>query len=109
MPVAWINEETLKSRELSNPFKEKLYNSVCKMVCEENGFAYKSAPASGFVQYKAFIGKGNNSQCVRQLLKQRWWWQLHDKEEIDGMNFIWTMWRKNDILKLLPQHKGEEL
>ena len=61
VPVAWINEETLKSRELSNPFKEKLYNSVCKMVCEENGFAYKPAPATGFVQYKAFIGKGNNS------------------------------------------------
>ena len=45
---------------------------------------------------------------MRQLLKQRWWWQLHDKEELDGMNFIWTMWRKNDILKML-QHKGEEL
>ncbi len=28
--------------------------------------------------YRAFIGKGNNSQLVRALIKQRWWWSLRD-------------------------------
>ena len=40
--------------------------------------------------YKVFVGKGNNSVMVRSLFKSRYWWLLHDKEELDKVNFMWT-------------------
>jgi len=50
-------------------------------VCQE--IALKGAPVS----YKSHIGIGNNSQAVRSLFKNRWWWLLHDKEDITKVNF----------------------
>lgn len=35
---------------------------------------------------------------VRSLFKNRHWWLLHDKEEMDKVNFMWTQIRKNDIM-----------
>lgn len=51
--------------------------------------------------YKVFVGKGNNAMLVRTLFKQRYWWMMHDKEEIEKVNFIWTQCRKQDIIKSL--------
>ena len=47
------------------------------------------------------MGKGNNSILVRSLFKQRYWWLLHDKEEIDKVNFMWTQLRKNAVISSL--------
>ena len=61
--------------------------------------------------YKFYVGKGNNSVLVRSLLKQRFWWQLHDKEEIEKCNFMWTQLRKNPVMatfKCKLNKKGEE-
>jgi len=49
-------------------------------------------------KYKYFVGTGNNSMLVRSLFKNRPWWYLHDKEEIEKVNFIWTQLRKNAIM-----------
>ena len=38
---------------------------------------------------------------VRSLFKQRYWWLLHDKEEMDKVNFMWSQFRKGDIMKQL--------
>ena len=35
---------------------------------------------------------------VRSLFKNRHWWLLHDKEEMDKVNFMWTQIRKIDIM-----------
>ena len=48
--------------------------------------------------YKCFIGKGNNSMLIRTLFKSRYWWLLHDKEEIDKVNFMWTQLKKASIM-----------
>ena len=45
------------------------------------------------------VGKGNNSVMVRSLFKSRYWWLLHDKEEMDKVNLMWTQCRKQDIMK----------
>jgi hypothetical protein len=61
--------------------------------------------------YKFYVGKGNNSVLVRSLLKQRFWWQLHDKEEIEKCNFMWTQLRKNPVMatfKCKLNKEGEE-
>jgi hypothetical protein len=36
------------------------------------------------------------------LFKTRYWWLLHDKEEIEKVNFMWTQLRKNPIMDTFP-------
>jgi len=43
--------------------------------------------------------RGNNGQLVKQLFKTRYWWLLHDKDEMDKVNFMWTQLRKQDLMK----------
>jgi hypothetical protein len=42
------------------------------------------------IYYKVHVGAGNNSVLIRALFKQRVWWLLHDKEELDRVNLMWT-------------------
>ena len=42
---------------------------------------------------------GNNSTLIRSVFKQRYWWLLHDKEEIDRVNFMWTQVKKDEIFE----------
>lgn len=39
---------------------------------------------------------------IRTLFKTRFWWLLHDKEEIDRVNFMWTQLRKQAIMETFP-------
>ena len=36
---------------------------------------------------------------IRTLFKSRFWWLLHDKEEFDKVNFIWTQLRKKSVME----------
>lgn len=38
---------------------------------------------------------------VRTLFKSRFWWLLHDKEEDEKVNFLWTQLRKKSIMESL--------
>lgn len=40
--------------------------------------------------YRYFFGKGNNSHMVKNLFKNRFWWTNHEKNEMAGVNFMWT-------------------
>ena len=43
--------------------------------------------------YKFHIGRGNNNLVVRQVIKQRWWWSMSNKEDMTArLNFLWTQW-----------------
>jgi hypothetical protein len=54
------------------------------------------------VNYKYFIGKGNNSIMVRSLFKNRYWWVQNDKEEMEKCNFCWTQIKNNKLMEVLP-------
>ena len=61
--------------------------------------------------YKAYIGKGNNSIIVKNILKYRNWWSLLNKYDKEDTNFVWTQWLKSKYLAKLPTEeevKGEE-
>jgi hypothetical protein len=45
------------------------------------------------------VGRGNYGQTVKTILKNRYWWLLNDKEDLEKVNFIWTQIRKQDIMK----------
>jgi len=71
----------------------------------------KQSETKGNNYYKFYVGKGNNSVMVRTLLKARFWWQLHDKEDIEKVNFMWTQLRKANVMgsfRCKLAKKGEE-
>jgi hypothetical protein len=51
--------------------------------------------------FRFFVGKSNNHQCVRQIIKRRSWWHRVNKLEDDELeqepHFVWTAWRKQEI------------
>ena len=44
--------------------------------------------------YKAYIGDGNNSGVVKNVLKSRPWWVLTKKPVAKSCDLIWTQWIK---------------
>jgi len=111
-----ISEAFFRNRETGNALKEKVLNYIFRIINEEN--QVDPTPSSstpeltadiqgtvaqyGNQPYKCFVGKGNNSFMIRTLFKTRYWWLLHDKEELDKVNFMWTQLRKNSIMDQLP-------
>ena len=56
------------------------------------------------LQYKCFVGKGNNSQLIRQLFRNRFWWSVQEKQKLEKVHFIWTQLRYKNILNgLMPK------
>ena len=48
-------------------------------------------PSSTFIPYKVFVGKGNNSFAVKNVVKNRWWMQVVENlNEINNANICWT-------------------
>jgi hypothetical protein len=122
---------TLKVRENQNMLKEKLVFAMCSCLQKENEIAdtlkagesifrktvnqttvanvqaskeWITDPSNGKQLsnfYKCFVGKGNNSMLVRTLFKSRFWWLLHDKDDDDKVNFLWTQLRKKSIMESL--------
>jgi hypothetical protein len=50
---------------------------------------------------KAWVGGGNNSPLVRELIKRRFWWQVVEERSLD-VNFVWTQLKLNDYYKKQP-------
>lgn len=53
-------------------------------------------------RYKVFVGKGNNSLLIKSLIKRRFWLELVDSKNEEGINFYWTQ------SKLKEVHAGQE-
>jgi hypothetical protein len=111
----------LKSRENSNMLKEKILQCWCRVIAETNHYdpevefgnkrlnentsrlmekeqallqQFQQDSNDKVTHYKVFVGKGNNSVMVRSLFKTRFWFMIHDKEEMDKVNLMWTQCRK---------------
>jgi|TARA_B110000305_G_C19240737_1_gene539791 hypothetical protein len=54
------------------------------------------------VSYRYFIGKGNGAIMVRSLFKNRFWWLVHTKEELETSQFCWTQIKKASLMEVLP-------
>ena len=48
-------------------------------------------------KYKVYIGKGNNSLLIKSLLKRRFWMEIVDSIEEEGINFYWTQNKVNKV------------
>ena len=48
--------------------------------------------------FNAYIGEGNNSTIVRNILKSRTWWNFSKKWSLKKWDFIWTQWIQSKII-----------
>lgn len=72
--------------------------------------------------YKFTIGYGNNYQAVLHAIKLRSWWHVRKREKFignvikqdedtededpkPGSHFIWTQWKKNELIDQLKYRK----
>ena len=53
-------------------------------------------------KYKAYVGNGNNSLLVKSLLKRRFWIELAESIDEEGINFYWT---QNTVKKVHLKQK----
>ncbi len=102
-----VNAATFKSsRESVYALKEQLSRYLASVVNRSNGVVVpESLPKA--TQYKFFVGKGNNSIMVRNILKQRWWWNYGPRND-ENLNLLWTQWYKPKYIATLPSFKPGE-
>lgn len=56
-----------------------------------------SEDTTNIKRYKVWLGRGNNSLLIRSLLKRRFWLEIVDEDEEEGINFYWS---QNKIKKV---------
>ena len=66
-----------------NKFKEFLFliNFAHKVYRELDIHKYSS-------NFKIFIGKGNNSNLIKAIIKRRFWFEI--TKNMEEANFVWT-------------------
>lgn len=48
--------------------------------------------------YVIYVGKGNNSTLIKNVIKSRPWWQLTEDKNDPSINMVWTQLRQNEVL-----------
>ncbi|CDW72755.1 tubulin-tyrosine ligase family protein [Stylonychia lemnae] len=101
--------QQVKSKEFQIYAKERILQRLYDVINKENCTDTAQIHQQQQIMRKFYVGRGNNYQLVRSVFKQRWWWQLNPDEDFEAANFIWTSWRKNDLISGLKarNHKNE--
>lgn len=99
-----IMEKGFKDKSVSAPIKEKLLFTLWTTLNTGNDFTKARAKSKkGYAKsFKFFVGKGNNSQVLKAIMNQRYWWQCHTKGDLNELNFLWTQWKNNIEISKLP-------
>ena len=76
----------------------------------------RSEDINDMKKYKVYIGRGNNSLLIKSLLKRRFWMEIVDNIDEEGINFYWTQNKVNRVhykqppsknVKMLRNHSGD--
>ena len=93
-PLPKMNlRDAMRNSEWLSKAKPELDKMWRKMLNRSNGLDVQQLPS---VQYKYFVGKGNNSRLIRRLLASRSWWV--DVQNIEEAHFAWTQWKDKKLL-----------
>jgi tubulin polyglutamylase TTLL1/tubulin monoglycylase TTLL3/8 len=85
--------EAIRNTEWAIKARPELDRMWRKLLNRSNGVEIQQ---QGSVQYKYFIGKGNNSRLIRRLMVSRSWWV--DVGNIEEAHFAWTQWKDKKLL-----------
>ena len=105
---AQVCDTFFKNKDKADKIKEKMNRFIWGIINASNNLEVELPPpgANGsYYQYGFKIGPGNNSFVIKRLINERWWWNLHDRQSGETNHFIWTQWRKNNIIDDLPNTK----
>ena len=73
-------------------------------ICMMNRLSRQEDPATN---YKAYVGKGNNSVMVKNILKNRFWWTLVQEPDTE-CNLTWTQGRDQKLIRSMKKHYEQE-
>jgi hypothetical protein len=48
--------------------------------------------------YVIYVGKGNNSTLIKNVVKNRPWWVVTEDSTDPNINMVWTQLRQNEVL-----------
>ncbi|OMJ89940.1 hypothetical protein SteCoe_7833 [Stentor coeruleus] len=95
-------KDAIRDKEWTSRSKPQITKSFNTQINRSNGLAIE-IPIDTFFYYKYYLGKGNNSNLIKQCLSTRWWWIRVNEEEISNANLVWTQWKDKKTLESLPK------
>jgi hypothetical protein len=94
-------KEAMRDKEWLTKAKTQLLRDFNLHINWSNGLTVQPPNESGLT-YKYFLGKGNNSKLVKQLMSSRWWWVRVSEEEMHLAHLVWTQWKEWGYIRSLP-------
>lgn len=93
-------KEAMRDKEWIIKARGAIVRDIALQINKSNGLTLASSeePSSGFRYY---LGPGNNSKLVKQLLSSRWWWVRVGEEEKETAHFVWTQWKEWPVINSL--------
>ena len=89
-------KEALRIATWNSKAKPELNKMWRKIIAKSNGIDPVESEA---IQYKFFVGKGNNSRLILKCFNSRPWWI--EETDIFESNFAWTQWKEKKIIEKL--------
>ena len=73
------------------------YHDFLWKINYSNGLYVKASDQDTI--YRVYVGHGNNSNLIKNIIKRRYWWNFTDKPE--NAHLVWTQLKLNNIFKEL--------
>lgn len=93
-------KEAMRDKEWIQKARSQILKDFAFHVNRSNGLNIVNTDEP--IVYKYYLGPGNNSKLVKQLLTGRWWWARVGEEEKENANFVWTQWKEWPVINALP-------
>ncbi|EGR31979.1 tubulin-tyrosine ligase family protein, putative [Ichthyophthirius multifiliis] len=94
-------------KQIQFAIKISAYKDFISSIAFQNSIFVEAPSDKNYPLYKAYVGKGNNSQLIRMIFKKRTWWTLTDQKEDSIINILWTQLRSQKFLDQL--NNGETI
>ena len=96
--------DAMRNPEWVSKAKPELDKMWRKILNRSNGLDVQQLHS---VQYKYFVGKGNNSRLIRRLMAARGWWV--EAQSIEEAHFAWTQWKDRKLLSSFASADKEKI
>ena len=91
-------KKAMKNKEWLIKAKESLIQEISTILNSSNGISVSTHEAC----YKYYLGKGNNSLLVKQIISSRWWWTCVNEDQLPNVNMVWTQNINNEYISTIP-------
>ncbi|CAD8205623.1 unnamed protein product [Paramecium pentaurelia] len=94
--------------QVQNSQKDKLnqkhtsYRCFINQINFSNNQCIQSPLKMDIPAYYFYVGKGNNGNLLKNLFRQRWWWQEVESLDLSKVNMAWTQLKQNAFIECLP-------